>query len=158
ISQAAHAMTYAHNQGIIHRDIKPANLLRDVQGVVKVADLGLARFHDSLGIEAAGGSSLTQDGTIMGTLDFMPPEQALGATKIYGRADIYSLGCTLYFLLVGRPPYQAPSAMAILLQHRDAPIPSLSAARQDIPADLDRVFQRMVAKKPEERFGSMAEV
>jgi CheY-like chemotaxis protein/tRNA A-37 threonylcarbamoyl transferase component Bud32 len=158
ILQAARALEYAHGRGIIHRDIKPANLLRDVSGVVKVADLGLARFNDRLGQPSEGQGALTQAGTIMGTVDFMPPEQALGLTNTDHRADIYSLGCTLHYLLIGRPPYQGPTLMAILLKHREAPIPSLCAARGEVPADLDQTFQRMVAKKPEERFASMAEV
>jgi serine/threonine protein kinase len=158
IVQAARAMAYAHGQGIVHRDIKPANLLRDVTGVVKVADLGLARFNDTLGQPVAEVSALTQAGTIMGTVDFMPPEQALGLPNIDHRADIYSLGCTLYFLLAGRPPYQGATLMATLLQHREAPIPPLSAPWAGVPAALDQIFRRMVAKKPEERFASMDEV
>jgi serine/threonine protein kinase len=156
--QAARALEYAHGQGIIHRDIKPANLLRDVNGVVKVADLGLARFNDPFGRPAAGVAALTQAGTIMGTVDFMSPEQALGLTDIDHRTDIYSLGCTLYYLLLGQPPYEGPTVMAILLQHREGPIPSLCAARGEVPARLDQAFQRMVAKKPQERFASMTEV
>jgi CheY-like chemotaxis protein len=158
IAQAARALDYAHAQGIIHRDIKPANLLRDVSGVVKVADLGLARFNDTLGRPSEDRSALTQAGSIMGTVDFMPPEQALGLTNIDHRADIYSLGCTLYYLLIGRPPYQGPTMMATLLQHREGPIPSLCADRGEVPAALDQVFRRMVAKKPEERFASMGDV
>jgi serine/threonine protein kinase len=158
IVQAARALDYAHGQGIIHRDIKPANLLRDVHGVVKVADLGLACFKDALGRSPEDMSALTQSGTVMGTVDYMPPEQALGMTTVDHRADIYSLGCTLHYFLIGQPPYQGPSMMAILLQHRDAAVPSLRAVRGEVPAALDQIFQRMVAKKPEERFGSMADV
>src|SRR5262249_2226280 len=83
---------------------------------------------------------------------------AMGLTTVDHRADIYSLGCTLYYLLMGRPPYQGPTMMAILLKHKDAPIPSISADRGEVPASLDQVFRRMVAKKPEERFASLAEV
>jgi CheY-like chemotaxis protein len=157
VAQAARALDYAHSQGIIHRDVKPANLLRDAGGVVKVADLGLARFNDQLGRppEEAG---LTQAGSIMGTVDYMPPEQALGLTNIDHRADVYSLGCTLFHLLAGRPPYQGPTLMAVLLQHREGPLPSLCLARAEVSAELELVFRRMVAKKPGERFGSMAEV
>jgi serine/threonine protein kinase/DNA-binding response OmpR family regulator len=158
ILQAARALDYAHRQGIIHRDIKPANLLRDTGGVVKVADLGLARFNDPLGRPPDEMGGLTQAGSIMGTVVFMPPEQSLGLTTIDHRADIYSLGCTLHYLLTGRPPYQGATMMATLLEHREAPIPSLCAARGEVPATLDQVFRRMVAKKPEERFASMAEV
>jgi serine/threonine protein kinase len=157
ITQAARALAYAHGQGIIHRDIKPANLLRDLSGVVKVADLGLARFNEQFGRHEEM-AALTQAGSIMGTVDFMPPEQALGLTSIDHRADIYSLGCTLYFVLTGGPPYQGPTMMAILLKHRDGAIPSLCAARGDVPATLDELFRRMVAKKPEERPASMSDV
>jgi serine/threonine protein kinase len=158
IMQAGRALHYAHEQGIIHRDIKPANLLRDVHGVVKVADLGLARFNDSFGRPGQEMAALTQAGSIMGTVDFMSPEQALGLTNIDHRADIYSLGCTLYFLLTGRPPYPGSSLMAILLKHREAPPPSLCVARSDIPETLESIFRRMVAKSPNERFSSMSEL
>jgi serine/threonine protein kinase len=158
IVQAARALDYAHSQGIIHRDIKPANLLRDASGVVKVADLGLARFNDAQGQGPDERSALTQAGSIMGTVDFMSPEQAMGLPNIDHRADIYSLGCTLNFLLLGRPPYEGPTMMATLVMHRETAIPSLCSSRKDVPADLDQVFQRMIAKKPEERFASMAEV
>jgi CheY-like chemotaxis protein len=157
IVQAARALDYAHRQGIIHRDIKPANLLRDESGVVKVADLGLARFSDQFGPPPDEMGALTQAGTIMGTVDYMSPEQALGLTNIDHRADIYSLGCTLHYLLTGRPPFQGPTLMAVLLKHREAPAPALSAARGEVPAALDQIFQRMVAKKPEDRFAAMAD-
>lgn len=157
ILQAARALEYAHGQGIIHRDIKPANLLRDVSGVVKVADLGLARFEEGFD-KPDGLSALTQAGSMMGTVDFMPPEQALGLTTIDHRADIYSLGCTLYYLLVGKPPYEGPTMMAVLLAHREGPIPSLTAARQDVPVELDALFQLMLAKSPADRIQTMSEV
>jgi CheY-like chemotaxis protein/tRNA A-37 threonylcarbamoyl transferase component Bud32 len=157
ILQAGRALEYAHSQGIVHRDIKPANLLRDVRGVVKVADLGLARFNDALG-RSAPDAGLTQAGSIMGTVDFMSPEQALGLTDIDHRADIYSLGCTLFFLLAGRPPFQGETLMATLLKHREAPVPSLSAAVPAVPPALDAIFRRMMAKKPEDRPASLAEV
>jgi CheY-like chemotaxis protein/tRNA A-37 threonylcarbamoyl transferase component Bud32 len=157
IVQAARALEYAHGQGIIHRDIKPANLLRDVSGVVKVADLGLARFEEGAG-KPEDASALTQAGTVMGTADFMSPEQAMGAANVDHRADIYSLGCTLHFLLLGKPPYEGPTMMAVLLKHRDGPIPSLAAARSDVPAELDAAFQRMLAKAPDDRPQTMSEV
>jgi serine/threonine protein kinase len=156
LHQASLGLAYAHSQGIVHRDIKPANLLRDTTGLFKVADLGLARINPSEG--GTANSSLTQAGGILGTADFMPPEQALDSTSIDHRADVYSLGCTLYFLLAGRPPYVAGSLMALLLQHRDGPIPSLRNSRADVPPELDAIFQRMVAKKPGDRYQSMTEV
>jgi CheY-like chemotaxis protein len=158
IVQAARALEYAHAQGIIHRDIKPANLLRDVNGVVKVADLGLARFNDALDRPPEDGGPLTQAGTVMGTADFISPEQAMALPNVDHRADIYSLGCTFHFLLTARPPYQAPSMMATLLKHRDAPIPSLVEARNEVSVALDTAFRRMVAKAPADRHQSMAEV
>jgi serine/threonine protein kinase len=158
VLQAARALEYAHAQGVIHRDIKPANLLRDSHGVVKVADLGLARIHDPLAASTEEARGLTQAGTIMGTVDFMPPEQAMGSTGIDQRADIYSLGCTLFFLIAGRPPYAGETLMAILVQHREAPIPSLGESGWTIPDSLNAVFRRMVAKKPDDRFASMTEV
>jgi serine/threonine protein kinase len=156
ILQAARGLEYAHSQGIIHRDIKPGNLLCDAEGVVKVADLGLARL--TAGNEQAGNTSLTQAGGVVGTLDYMAPEQALDSTTIDHRADIYSLGCTLYFLLMGRPPYQAGSMMALLLKHRDAPIPELHGERADIRPEVGAIFHRMVAKDPKDRFQTMTEL
>ncbi|MGL4550425.1 MAG: protein kinase domain-containing protein [Gemmataceae bacterium] len=152
--QAAEGLAYAHRQGVVHRDVKPANLLRDQSGLVKVADLGLARLNAA----GAQGSSITQAGGILGTVDYMPPEQALDSTTIDGRADIYSLGCTLYFLLTGRPVYQASSIMGLLLAHRDGPIPSARAIRPDVPASVDAALARMLAKKPADRPATMDDV
>ncbi len=149
-------MEYAHSQGIIHRDIKPANLLRDGAGTVKVTDLGLARLANAAG--SAAGGSITQAGSILGTVDYMPPEQAMDSTEIDHRSDIYSLGTTLHFLLLGRPPYQGDSLMAIMFKHKLDPIPVLADSRQDVPAELDAAFQRMMAKEPAGRFQTMTEV
>jgi serine/threonine protein kinase/CheY-like chemotaxis protein len=159
ILQAARGLDYAHQSGIIHRDVKPANLLLDVAGVVKVADLGLARFANRGGSgDAAPGSGITQAGGILGTVDYMAPEQAVDSTAIDHLADVYSLGASLFYLLAARPPYEAPTSLGTLLKHRDAPIPSLSAVRPDVPADVDALFRRMVAKSPADRFQSMGEV
>jgi serine/threonine protein kinase len=155
ILQAARGLEYVHRQGMIHRDIKPANLLRDTDGVVKVTDLGLTRLASPVG-EAARG--LTQAGGMLGTVDYMPPEQALDPSSADHRADIYSLGATLYFLLIGQPPYQGQTMMDTLFKHREAPIPSLTAARPDVPPALDDIYRRMMAKMPAERFQSMGEV
>jgi serine/threonine protein kinase/CheY-like chemotaxis protein len=156
--QAARGLEYAHRQGIIHRDVKPANLLRDAVGVVKVTDMGLARFSSAGGGASSGTGGLTQAGGMLGTVDYMPPEQALDATRIDHRADIYSLGASLHYLLLGQPPYQAQTIMATLLKHRDGPIPSLVKARGDVPPQLDALFQRMMAKAPADRPQTMAEV
>jgi serine/threonine protein kinase/DNA-binding response OmpR family regulator len=153
ILQAARGLEYAHSQGIIHRDIKPANLMRDASGVVKVTDLGLARFST-----VAPSGAITQAGGIVGTVDYMPPEQSLDPANIDHRADIYSLGATLHYLLFGRPPYQGPSLMATLLKHREAPIPSMTESRKDVPTELDAIFRRMQAKAPADRYQTMTEV
>jgi serine/threonine protein kinase len=154
VIQAARGLEYAHAQKTVHRDIKPANLLRDEAGVVKVADLGLAR------LTTGGGASfsVTQAGGIVGTADYMAPEQALDSTAVDERVDVYSLGCTLHFLLTGRPPYMAGTIMALLLKHRDAPIPSLVTDRPDVPPALDAVFRDMAAKRPDERVPTMTAV
>lgn len=155
--QAARGLEYAHAQGIVHRDIKPGNLLRDAEGVVKVADLGLARLSAADG-GPGGSTSLTQAGTVVGTAEYMAPEQAVDSGQVDHRADIYSLGCTLYYLLTGGSPYRAASLMAMLLKHRDDPIPDLCKSRPDVPPELGALFRRMVAKAPEDRHQSMAEV
>jgi len=153
--QAARGLEYAHDQGLIHRDIKPANLMRDARGVVKVADLGLARIKNAQA--TANESALTQAGGIVGTVDYMAPEQAVDSTTVDRRADIYSLGATLFYLLTGRSMYSGSSLMSLLLQHRDAPPPSLLEAQPDVPESLNAIFLRMVAKKPEERYPTMTE-
>jgi serine/threonine protein kinase len=156
IIQAARGLACAHSHGIFHRDVKPANLLRDHAGLVGVADLGLAHLCNS---EASPGSaSLTLAGNILDTADYMAPEQVLDSATVDRRVDIYSPGCTLFFLLGGRPLYSAGSLMALLLKHRDAPTPPLHQARADVPAELDRIYRRMTAKRAEDRFATMDEV
>jgi serine/threonine protein kinase/DNA-binding response OmpR family regulator len=159
ILQAARGLEYAHSKGIIHRDIKPANLLCDADGTIKVTDLGLARLSTLVGdTGATAPGGITQAGGILGTVDYMPPEQAVDAASIDHRADIYSLGATLYFLLTGQPPYQGQTVMSTLLKHREAPIPPLVSSRSDVPAALDAVYRRMIAKAPADRFQTMTEV
>ena len=158
--QAARGLQAAHERGIVHRDIKPANLLLDARGVVRVLDLGLARVtHADDPLQAAGdGPSLTRSGVIMGTVDFLPPEQSDDSKRVDHRADIYSLGCTLHFLLAARPPFSGESIMQRLIAHHQKPVPSLRAARPEVPAELDELFARMLAKAPEDRPASMDEV
>jgi serine/threonine protein kinase/DNA-binding response OmpR family regulator len=154
--QAACGLAYAHAQGIVHRDVKPHNLLRDANGTVKLTDLGLARL--SAGTEGASGSALTQAGGILGTVEYMSPEQAVDAATTDHRGDIYSLGATLYFLMTGRSPYMGQTIMAILLQHRDSPVPRLAATQPNVAPELESLFQRMMAKMPAARIQTMAEV
>lgn len=156
ILQAARGLAYAHSQGIIHRDIKPHNLLLDRQGVVKITDLGLARL--SRDAEARAMTEVTMAGGVIGTVDYMSPEQAVDSTTLDHRCDIYSLGCTLYYLIAGEPPYSGATVVAILLKHRDAPIPSLAALRPEIPVALDDLVSKMLGKQPEQRIQQMSEV
>ncbi len=159
VLQAAKGLAYAHTQGIIHRDIKPANLLLEQSGVVKVLDMGLARIeHAASAADSADEDGLTRSGEVMGTFDYMSPEQGLDTKTADLRADIYSLGCTLYVLLVGRAVYRGDTMFKKMLAHRDAPIPSIGEARSGVPESLDAVFRRMVAKRPEDRQQSMSEV
>ena len=124
IIQAARGLEFAHGEGIIHRDIKPANLLLDKKGTVKILDMGLARIATAAGAGEAP-DQLTTSGQVMGTCDYMAPEQAEDTHSVDHRADIYSLGCTLYRLLTGEPLYTGTTLMKVLLAHREAEIPSL---------------------------------
>ena len=159
--QAARGLAYAHDAGIVHRDIKPSNLLLDASGTVKVLDMGLARL-DPKGDETAM-RELTSTGMVMGTVDYMAPEQALDAKTADARSDIYSLGCTMYFLVTGRPVYDGDTVMKRILGHREQPIPKLTkevgnAASGESVQQLERAFRRMVAKDPRDRFSTMHEV
>lgn len=155
ILQAARGLEFAHAKGIVHRDIKPANLLVDESGVVKVLDMGLARVGE---IDEPPTAGLTMAGTIMGTVEFMAPEQAVDTRTADARADIYSLGCTLYYLLSARPMFTGDTVVKIIFAHRDGPIPSLGSFRSDVPGRLDALFQKMVAKRVEDRLQSMTDV
>jgi formylglycine-generating enzyme required for sulfatase activity len=149
ILQAARGLAHAHAAGIIHRDVKPSNLLRDAAGTIKVLDLGLAHF---LADEALHESS------IAGTIGYLPPERLTDPTHADARTDVYGLGCTLYFLLTGKVPYDAATPAEVLAAHRDRPVPSLCEARPDCPAAVDALFRRMIAKAPADRPASMQAV
>jgi tRNA A-37 threonylcarbamoyl transferase component Bud32 len=151
ILQAAQGLAHAHAAGIVHRDIKPSNLLLASAGGVKVLDMGLARF-DSSGNSTVP-DELTQSGSIMGTCDYMAPEQALNSKYADQRSDVYSLGCTLYYLVTGKVMYAGETSMEKLLAHRETPTPALPGVSKGLQA----VYQRMVAKDPKERYQSMKE-
>ncbi len=162
IRQAADGLQYAHDRGMVHRDIKPHNLMVTSEGTVKILDFGLASLAPQptpaqpMSEDADG--NLTIAGAIMGTPDFISPEQAEDAHKVDGRSDIYSLGMTLYFLLSGRVPFDKGSATDKLKLHAEADPTPLSEFRDDVPDELQEVVARMTAKDPAERFQSPAEV
>ncbi len=156
ILQSARGLEFAHKKGVIHRDIKPANLLLDNEGVVKILDMGLARISSDG--NAATQAELTGTGAVMGTVDYMSPEQALNTKHADARADIYSLGCSLYYLLTGKPTYDCDTVTAKLIAHQFHPIPEIRKARDDVSGNLEAIFAKMVAKKLEDRYQTMSEV
>ncbi|HEY2894828.1 MAG TPA: protein kinase, partial [Pirellulales bacterium] len=156
IAQAARGLEFAHKKGVVHRDIKPANLLLDTEGTVKILDMGLARI--STAADAATQAELTGTGSVMGTVDYMAPEQALSTKDADARADIYSLGCSLFYLLTGGPTYAGETATAKLLAHQTHPIPTLRSFRADVPEQVEAVFRKMVAKNVEDRYQTITSV
>lgn len=153
IAQAARGLAHAHEMGLIHRDIKPANCLLDDQKVVKLLDMGLARITDD---EA----SLTLDNSenVLGTADYLAPEQALNSHTADARSDIYSLGCTLYFLLTGHPPFAEGSISQRLMKHQTENPPSILKERPDVPPSLLHICEKMMAKSPDDRYPTAQDV
>jgi eukaryotic-like serine/threonine-protein kinase len=159
VIQAATGLQYVHEQGVIHRDVKPSNLLADRRGVIKILDLGLARITTPRAVlHGISHGSITSRDMVMGTLDYMAPEQAEDSSAVDHRVDIYGLGCTLYYLLGGGVVYPAETAVQSILAHRETPIPPLRKLRDDIPDELDASFARMIAKKAEDRHEAMSQV
>lgn len=157
IRQAAQALAAAHAAGLVHRDIKPANLFLAKSGQLKILDLGLAL----LGEEANAHTELTAAGQTFGTPDYMAPEQWEGAHATDGRVDLYALGCTLHFLLTSKAPYDSPSTRTLLAKmkaHAMAPIPSLRDVRNDVSAELEALYQKLMAKDPDARVQTAAEL
>lgn len=161
VRQAALGLQHVYEQGLVHRDIKPGNLMLSRSGVVKILDLGLAKLHvDQSGGEQAAGQ-LTKTGTTLGTIDYMAPEQWENSAEVDIRADIYSLGCTLFFLITGHAPYADDSygsGRRRLMAHMMAPVPSLCDHCHDCPLELDEILGRMMAKDPADRFQTPGEV
>ena len=172
VRQAAAGLQHAHEHGLVHRDIKPSNLIladggslhafgnaSDNSGnaTVKILDLGLALLREN----PAEHDGLTSSGQVMGTLDYMAPEQASDTHSVDIRADIYSLGCTLYHLLAGSAPFSGSQYSTILkkmMAHAKSPVPRLSEVRSDVPAELSAILDRMLAKEPAERFSTPGEI
>ncbi len=152
VHQAAVALQFAHEQGIVHRDVKPANLLVDRRGRVKVADLGLARLSSD------GEATITRSGAVLGSIAYMSPEQFEDPRRADARSDVYSLGATLYHALTGRIPFEAPNPVSIASRHATAPRPDVRAERGELSPRIAATLQRMMAIRPEDRFQTMAEV
>jgi serine/threonine protein kinase len=154
ICQAARGLAHAHERGLVHRDIKPSNLRIDRSGVVKLLDFGLAHM-------SAGQTMLTNPGQIIGTLDFVAPEQLNDARNVDGRADIYSLGCTLWFLLTGMPPFGGPEystpASKIKGHLADPPV-SPAIQHGKMPSSVVSTLERMMLKEPSERYAAPSQV
>jgi eukaryotic-like serine/threonine-protein kinase len=142
------ALAFAHESGLVHRDVKPQNVLLG-NGDVKVTDFGIARSADV-------SHGLTQTGTVLGTSDYIAPEQASGR-PVSVLSDVYSLGVVIYELLAGEPPYSGDNFLAVAMRHVNDPVPSVAAARPDVPLRLDAALRRAMAKDPDERFDSMSD-
>jgi eukaryotic-like serine/threonine-protein kinase len=154
IAQAADGLQHAHQRGVIHRDVKPANLLLDLEGRIRVLDMGLAL------VAAQEEESLTvvHNENVLGTADFLAPEQALNSHNVDHRADIYGLGCTLYFLLSGRPPFPEGSLAQRIAKHQKEMPVSIRKLRSDCPGELDGICVKMMQKEPQYRYQSAADV
>jgi len=150
--EVAAALSYAHSHDVIHRDIKPENILLSA-GEAVVADFGIARA-----ITEAGGDHLTDTGISIGTPAYMSPEQASGEQQLDGRSDIYSLGCVLYEMLAGEPPYTGPTAQAVMAKKLSEVTPRVSVVREMVPESVDRVVVKALAKSPADRFVTAAQL
>jgi serine/threonine-protein kinase len=146
--QVARALSFAHHRGLVHRDVKPQNVLLNEDGQAKVTDFGIARSLDVHGV--------TQTGTVLGTSDYIAPEQARGQ-KVDPKTDIYSLGAVLYELLTGEVPFAGDNFVAVAMRHVQEPAPSVIEHQPDCPLRLDLAVQRAMAKDPADRFASMDE-
>jgi serine/threonine protein kinase len=155
VRQAALGLQHAHAHGLVHRDVKPGNILLSHQGTIKVVDLGLARYFHDDGDQVTG----EHDGKrILGTADYMAPEQALDSHQVTHLADVYSLGATFYFLLAGKPPFGGRSIAQKVLWHQIRQPPPLRSWRDDVPAEVEAILFRMMAKDPAERFAALRDI
>jgi serine/threonine-protein kinase len=154
IAQTAEGMAYAHENNLIHRDIKPANLLIDDKGIVRILDLGLALYSD--GNKAS--LTVAHNENVLGTADYLSPEQAVNSHKVDLRTDIYSLGCTLYFLLTGHPPFTDGTLAQRIAKHQSTMPEDVRKDRPECPRDLVDICVKMMQKKPDKRYQNMREV
>jgi serine/threonine-protein kinase len=149
--EIADALDHAHRRGVIHRDVKPGNILLS-DGHALLADFGIARAT------ATEREPLTQTGLAIGTAAYMSPEQALGAAEVDGRTDVYALGCVIFEMLTGRPPFDGPNQQAVLARHITEPVPSVRTTAETVPTWVDRVIQRALAKTPDARFATAGDL
>ncbi len=149
--EVAEALGYAHARGVIHRDIKPENIMLS-GGHARVADFGIARA-----IDAAGSERLTETGLAIGTPAYMSPEQSMAEREIDGRSDLYALGCVLYEMLAGEPPYTGPTAQAIIAKRMTNPVPSVRTLRDTVPESVDHALASVLARSPADRFPTAAQ-
>jgi len=151
--EAAEALAYAHEHGVIHRDVKPENIMLTRDGNTLVADFGIARA-----VEAQGGEQLTATGMSVGTPAYMSPEQAAGASQLDGRSDIYSLGCVLYEMLAGEPPFTGTTPQSVIAKRFTTPAPSVAARNQATTASVEAAVARALAREPSDRFATAGEL
>ena len=153
--QAAEGLAHAHAVNMVHRDIKPDNLLVNDRGEVKILDLGLARFFKTTDEESL---TLKHDERVIGTADYLAPEQAIDSHSVDSRADIYGLGCTFYYALTGHPPYTEGTLVQRLMAHQSQPVPPVTNERPDVPESVTKILERMLAKKAADRYQTSREL
>ena len=147
--QIAHALVHASQRGVVHRDIKPSNIIITPQGRAKLVDMGLARQF-----ERGGDHGLTQSGMTLGTFDYISPEQARDPRDVDVRSDLYSLGCTLFHMLTGRPPFPGGTVLQKLIQHQEEPPADVRTMNPAVPPELAAVITKLMAKDRDRRYQS----
>jgi len=154
IAQSARGLHHAHQAGLVHRDVKPANLLVNKAGVVKILDLGLALFAE----DTDASLTMEYNDKVLGTADYLAPEQAINSHKVDHRADMYGLGCTLYFLLTGHPPFPEGSIASRIIKHQNEMPQDIRKDRPDCPGELEGVCVKMMQKDPRYRYTDCIQV